>query len=46
MKGAEIWTLLKIFQKFLSSFEIWCSRRMKNKVLRKIKEEKNILHII
>jgi hypothetical protein len=27
--GAEIWTLRKLDQKYLESFEMWCWRRMK-----------------
>jgi hypothetical protein len=26
--GAETWTLWKVDQKYLESFEIWCRRRM------------------
>jgi hypothetical protein len=26
--GAETWTLRKVDQKYLESFEMWCSRRM------------------
>jgi hypothetical protein len=26
--GAETWTLLKVDQKYLESFEMWCWRRM------------------
>jgi hypothetical protein len=52
--GAEIWTLRKIDQKYLESFETWCWRRMekmswkdrvrKEKVLHRVKEKRNILH--
>jgi hypothetical protein len=53
--GAETWTLQKIDQKYLESFEIWCWRRMKinwtdrvnnEAVLHRVKEESNILHTI
>jgi hypothetical protein len=27
--GAEMWTLRKVDQKYLESFEMWCWRRMK-----------------
>jgi hypothetical protein len=52
--GAETWTLRKIDQKYLESFEMWCWRRMEKiswmhhvnneTVLHRVKEEKNILH--
>ena len=46
--GAETWQLLKIDQKYLKSFEIWCWRsteviltdRVRNEALRGIKEER------
>jgi len=53
--GAESWTLGKVDQKYLGSFEMWCWRRMekivwtdyvRNKVLYRVKEERNILHTI
>jgi hypothetical protein len=54
--GAETWTLRKLDQKYLESFEMWCWRRMKKIswtdrvnneiVLHKVKEERNILHTI
>jgi hypothetical protein len=54
--GAETWTLLKVDQKHLGSFEMWCCRRMENisytdrmkneEVLRRVKEERNIIHTI
>jgi hypothetical protein len=54
--GAETLTLRIIDQKNLESIEIWCwgrmdniswTERVKNKeVLRKVKEDSNILHII
>ena len=28
MRGAEIWTLWKVDQKYLKSFKMWCWRRM------------------
>jgi hypothetical protein len=45
----------KVDQKYLESFEMWCWRRIKtiiwtdrvkNEVLHRVKEERNILHII
>jgi hypothetical protein len=53
--GAETWTLRKVDQKYLESFDMWCWRRMgkmswtdrmKNEVLHRVKEEGNILHRI
>jgi len=54
--GAETWTLRAVDQKHLESFERWCWRRMgktiwtdhlrNEKVLRRVKEQKNILHEI
>ena len=52
--GAETWTLLKADQKYLESFEMWCWRRMeiswtdrvRNEVLHRVKEERNIVHTI
>jgi hypothetical protein len=51
--GAETWTLRKIDQKYLESFEMWFWRRMEKiswtdrvrneEVLHKVKEERNIL---
>jgi hypothetical protein len=50
--GAETWTFRKVDQKYLESFEMWCWRRMekiswtervKNEVLHRVKEERNIL---
>jgi hypothetical protein len=26
--GAETWTLLKVYQKYLERFEMWCCRRL------------------
>jgi hypothetical protein len=52
--GAEIWTLRKVDQKYLESFEMWCWRRMQKiswtdrvrneEVLHRVKEERDILH--
>ena len=52
--GAETWTLRRVDQKYLESFEMWCWRRMgkiswtgrvKNeKLLHRVKEERNIVH--
>jgi hypothetical protein len=54
--GAETWTLGKVDQKYLGSFEMWCWRRMesiswtdrvKNEdVLHRVKEERNILYTV
>jgi hypothetical protein len=53
--GAETWTLRKVDQKYLESFEMWCWRRMeiswtdrvRNKeVLHRVKDERNIVHTI
>jgi hypothetical protein len=53
--GAENWTLRKVDQKYLESFEMWRWRRMgkiswtdrvRNEVLHRVKEERNILHTI
>jgi hypothetical protein len=54
--GAEIWTLRKVDQKYLGSFEMWCWRRTENiswtdrvrkeEVLLRVKEERNILRTI
>jgi hypothetical protein len=53
--GAESWTLGKVDQKYLGSFEMWCWRRMEkivwtdcviNKVFHRVKEERNILFTV
>jgi hypothetical protein len=53
--SAETWTLWKVDQKYLESFEMWCWRRMEiswtervrnEEVLHRVKEERNILHRI
>jgi hypothetical protein len=54
--GAETWTLRKLDQKYLESFEMWCWRKMEKiswkdrvnneAVLHRVKEERNILHTI
>jgi hypothetical protein len=54
--SAETWTLRKIHQRHLESFEMWCWRRMEKiswtdrvrneDVLHRVKEERNILHTI
>jgi hypothetical protein len=54
--GAETWTLRKMDQKYLKSFEMWCWRRLEKiswtdrvrneDVLQRVKEERNILHTI
>jgi hypothetical protein len=51
--GAETWTLRKVDQKYLESFEMCCWRRMekiiwcdcvRNGVLQRVTEDRNILH--
>jgi len=54
--GAEFWTLRKTDRKYLGSSEMWCWRRIENiswtvrlrneKVLQRVKEERNILQTI
>jgi hypothetical protein len=54
--SAETWTLQKIDQKYLESFEMWCWRRMEKiswtdrvrneEVSHRVKEERIILHTI
>jgi hypothetical protein len=53
--GAETWTLRKVGQKYLESFEMWCWRRVEiswtdrvrnEEVLHRVKEERNIVHTI
>jgi hypothetical protein len=54
--GAETWTLWKVDQKYLESFEMWCWRRMEKiswtdclrneEVLHTVKEQRNILHTV
>jgi hypothetical protein len=54
--GAETWTLRKVDQKYLESFELWGWRRMEKirwtdrvrneEVLHRVKEERNIVHTI
>jgi hypothetical protein len=53
--GVETWTLRKMDQKYLETFEMWCWRRMKiiwtdrvrnEEVLHRVKEERNIQHTI
>jgi hypothetical protein len=53
--GAETWTLRKVDQRYLESFEMWCWRRMEKiswtdrvrneEVLHRVRE-RNILHTI
>jgi hypothetical protein len=53
---AENWTLRKVDQKHLESFEMWCWRRMEKiswtdrvrneEVLHRVKEERNIIHTV
>jgi len=51
----KLWTLQAVDQKHLESFEMWCWRRMekiswtyhvRDEVLFRVKEQKNILHEI
>jgi hypothetical protein len=54
--GAETWTLRKVDQKYMGSFEMWCWRRKEKiswtdrvgneEVFHRVKEERNILHAI
>jgi hypothetical protein len=53
--GAETWTLQKVDQKYLESFEMWCWRmtekiswtdHVRNEVLQTVKEERNIIQTI
>jgi hypothetical protein len=53
--GAETWISRKVDQKYVESFEMWCWRRrekiswtdcVRNEVLHRAKEERNILHTI
>jgi hypothetical protein len=54
--GANTWTLRKVHQKHLGSFEIWCWKRMDNvswinrvrneELLHRVKENGNILHTL
>jgi hypothetical protein len=50
--GAENWTLRKVDQKYLESFEMWCCRRMekitwtdhvKKEGLRRVNVERNVI---
>jgi hypothetical protein len=53
--GPETRTLRKVVQKYLESFENWCWRRMesiswtdrlRNEILERVKEERNILQTV
>jgi hypothetical protein len=54
--GAERWTLQKVDQIYLGSFDMWCWRRMEKvkwtdrvrneEVLHRVKEDRNILHTV
>jgi len=53
--GAGTWTLRIVDQKYMGSFEMWCWRRMekigwtdrvRNEVLHRVKEQRNILQSI
>jgi hypothetical protein len=53
---AESWILRRVDQKHLESFEMWCWRRMEKvswtdhvrngEVLRRVKTDRNVLHVI
>jgi len=52
---AATWTLRKVDQKYVESFEMWCWRRierirwidrMKKEVLHGVKEERNVLNTV
>jgi hypothetical protein len=51
--GAQTWTLQSVDDKYLEGSEMWCWRSMqmiswpdhvRNEVLQRVKEERNILH--
>jgi hypothetical protein len=54
--GVETWSLRKVDQKYLESFEMWCWRMMEKiscsdcvrneEVLQRVKEERNIIHTV
>jgi hypothetical protein len=53
--GAENWAVRKVDQKYLEILEMWCCRRMekisrtdrvRNGVLSRAKEERNIVHSV
>jgi len=54
--GPKTWTLQKVNQKYLESFEMWCWRRIgkiiwtdhlrNEEMLPTVKKERNILHIV
>jgi len=54
--GAETWTLQKVDEKYLESFEMWCWRRMEKvswtervnnkEVLHRVEQEGNIMHTV
>jgi hypothetical protein len=56
LDGAETWTLWKVDQKYLGSFEMWCWRRMEKiswtdrvrneEVLHRVKVERNLVYTI
>jgi hypothetical protein len=47
LHGAETWTLRKVDQKYLESFEMWCWRRIeKISWTVRVKDERNILHTV
>jgi len=52
LRDSETWLLWKVDQKYLESYEVWCCRRtearswsdrVRNEVLQRVMEEKNIL---
>jgi hypothetical protein len=54
--GAKTWTLQKVNQKYLESFEMWCWRRIEKiiwtdhvrneEMLRRLKGDRNIRHTV
>ena len=56
MCGAATWTLRKVDQKYLESFEMWCWRRVEKiswtdsvrneEILQGVKKDRNVLHTI
>ena len=53
--GAETWTLRKVDQKYVESFEMWCWRRMekiswtdlvRNEILHGVEDDRNILSTV
>jgi hypothetical protein len=40
--GAETWTLRKVDQQYLESFEMWCWRRMEISLTDRVKKKRSI----